>query len=44
MVMRLQMQTIILLNSSNNNKTIVLQVNMEGLVTYFKDLTYSNVK
>jgi hypothetical protein len=29
---------------SNNNKTIVLEVNMEGLVTYFKDLSYSNVK
>jgi hypothetical protein len=29
---------------SNNNKTIVLQVNMEGLVTFFKDLSYSNVK
>jgi hypothetical protein len=29
---------------SNNNKTIVLQVNMQGLVTYFKDLSYSNVK
>jgi hypothetical protein len=28
----------------NNNKTIVLQVNMEGLVTFFKDLSYSNVK
>jgi len=29
---------------SNNNKKIVLQVNMEGLVTFFKDLSYSNVK
>lgn len=29
---------------SNNDKTIVLQVNMEGLVTFFKDLSYSNVK
>jgi hypothetical protein len=29
---------------SNNNKTIVLQVNMEGLVTFFRDLSYSNVK
>jgi hypothetical protein len=29
---------------SNNNKTIVLEVNMEGLVTFFKDLSYSNVK
>jgi hypothetical protein len=29
---------------SNNNKTIVLEVNMEGLVTYFSDLSYSNVK
>ena len=29
---------------SNNNKNIVLQVNMEGLVTFFKDLSYSNVK
>ncbi len=29
---------------SNNNKTIVLQVNVEGLVTFFKDLSYSNVK
>jgi hypothetical protein len=28
----------------NNNKTIVLQVNMEGLVTFFEDLSYSNVK
>jgi hypothetical protein len=29
---------------TNNNKTIVLQVNMEGLVSYFKDISYSNVK
>ena len=29
---------------SNNNKTIVLEVNMSGLVTYFRDLSYSNVK
>jgi hypothetical protein len=29
---------------SHNDKTIVLQVNMEGLVTYFKDISYSNVK
>ncbi|MCS3795605.1 hypothetical protein [Niastella sp. OAS944] len=29
---------------SNNNKTIVLQSNMEGLVSYFKDISYSNVK
>jgi hypothetical protein len=29
---------------ANNNKTIVLQVNMEGLVTFFRDLSYSNVK
>jgi hypothetical protein len=29
---------------SNNQKKIVLQVNMEGLVTFFKDITYSNVK
>jgi hypothetical protein len=29
---------------SNNEKKIVLQVNMEGLVTFFKDITYSNVK
>jgi hypothetical protein len=29
---------------SNNNKTIVLQSNMEGMVTYFKDISYSNVK
>jgi hypothetical protein len=29
---------------SNNNKTIVLQVNMQGLVSYFKDISYSNVK
>jgi hypothetical protein len=29
---------------SNNNKRIVLEVNMEGLVTFFKDLSYSNVK
>lgn len=28
----------------NNNKAIVLQVNMQGLVTYFTDLSYSNVK
>lgn len=28
----------------NNNKTIVLQSNMEGLVSYFKDISYSNVK
>ena len=32
------------LELSNNNKTIVLQVSMEGLVTFFKDLSYSNVK
>lgn len=29
---------------SNNNKTIVLQTNMEGLVSFFKDISYSNVK
>ncbi|THU31560.1 hypothetical protein FAM09_28460 [Niastella caeni] len=29
---------------SNGSKTIVLQVNMEGLVTFYKDLTYCNVK
>jgi hypothetical protein len=29
---------------SNNNKTIVLQSNMEGMLTYFKDISYSNVK
>ncbi len=29
---------------TNNNKTVVLQVNMEGSVTYFKDISYSNVK
>ena len=29
---------------TNNNKTVVLQVNMEGLVSYFKDISYSNVK
>ena len=29
---------------SNNNKTIVLQSNLEGLVTFFKDISYSNVK
>ncbi|WP_133053909.1 hypothetical protein [Niastella yeongjuensis] len=29
---------------TNNNKTIVLQVNMEGLVTFFQDISYSNVK
>lgn len=29
---------------SNNTKKIVLQVNMDGLVTFFKDLSYSNVK
>jgi hypothetical protein len=29
---------------SNNNKTIVLQSNMEGLVSFFKDISYSNVK
>lgn len=29
---------------SNNNKTIVLQVNREGLVTFFRDVSYSNVK
>jgi len=29
---------------SNKNKKIVLQVNMEGLVTFFKELSYSNVK
>jgi hypothetical protein len=28
----------------NNNKTIVLQVNMEGSVSWFKDLSNSNVK
>ncbi len=28
----------------NNNKTIVLQVNTEGLVSYFTDISYSNVK
>ncbi|WP_207510411.1 hypothetical protein [Longitalea luteola] len=28
----------------NNEKTIVLQVNMEGLVTFYKDISYSNVK
>jgi hypothetical protein len=29
---------------SNNKKTIVLQSNLEGVVTYFKDISYSNVK
>jgi hypothetical protein len=29
---------------ANNNKTIVLEVNMEGLVAFFKDISYSNVK
>ncbi|WP_133054769.1 hypothetical protein [Niastella populi] len=29
---------------SNSNKTMVLQVNLEGVVTYFSDLSYSNVK
>ena len=29
---------------TNNTKTIVLQVNMEGLVSFFKDISYSNVK
>lgn len=29
---------------SNNNRKIVLQVNMEGLVSFFKDLSYTNVK
>lgn len=29
---------------SNNNKTIVLEVNTAGLVTYFSNLSYSNVK
>jgi hypothetical protein len=29
---------------SNNNRKIVLEVNMEGLVTFFKDISYSNVK
>jgi hypothetical protein len=29
---------------SNNNKTIVLQSNPEGMVTYYKDISYSNVK
>jgi hypothetical protein len=29
---------------TNNNKTIVLQVNMEGTVSFFKDISYSNVK
>ncbi|WP_205510652.1 hypothetical protein [Longitalea arenae] len=29
---------------SNNDKTIVVQVTMEGLVTFFKDISYSNVK
>jgi hypothetical protein len=29
---------------TNNGKTIVLQVNMEGLVTFFKDISYNNVK
>jgi hypothetical protein len=28
----------------NNKRTIVLQVNMEGQVTFFKDISYSNVK
>lgn len=29
---------------TNNTKTIVLQVNMEGVVSFFKDISYSNVK
>jgi len=29
---------------TNNTKTIVLQVNKEGLVSFFKDISYSNVK
>ena len=29
---------------TNDNKTVVLQVNMEGLVSFFKDISYSNVK
>jgi hypothetical protein len=29
---------------TNNNKTVVLQVNRKGLVSYFKDISYSNVK
>jgi len=29
---------------SNNNKTIVLQISMDGLVSFFEDLTYRNVK
>jgi len=29
---------------TNNNKTVVLQVNMEGFVSFFKDISYSNVK
>lgn len=28
----------------NTDKTIVLQVNMEGSVSFFKDISYSNVK
>jgi hypothetical protein len=29
---------------TNNNKTIVLLVNRQGLVSYFQDISYSNVK
>ena len=29
---------------TNNKKTVVLQVNMEGLVSYFNDISYRNVK
>lgn len=29
---------------TNNNKTIVVQSNTEGLVSFFKDISYSNVK
>lgn len=29
---------------ANNNKTIVLEVNREGLVSFHQDLSYSNVK
>lgn len=29
---------------SNNDKTILVKVNMEGLVSFFKDISYSNVK
>jgi hypothetical protein len=29
---------------TNGRKTIVLQVNMEGNVSFFKDISYSNVK